>query len=92
MRQPPFRQGLLLALVTLGVLWPITDLAGQDPTSRRRRPLRGSQEDLIARKQAALEKPFLQNAKWHTDLATAKRQGALRGKPIFAYFSRSYSP
>ena len=84
-----------LLLLTLGVLLPAADLCGQDdPTSRRQR--RGwrapSQEELITRKDAALDHPFRHAANWLTDFSAAKAEAKRTGKPIFAYFSRSYKP
>lgn len=87
---------LILSLV-MGVVLPAPHVCGQDePTSRRRqRQPRGNatpQEELIARKAAALEKPFCRAATWHTDFSAAKAEARRTGRPIFAYFSRSYWP
>ncbi len=76
---------LPLTSVTLGLLLPAADLCGQEDAASR-------QQKLIARKQAALEQPFLNNAKWITDFAAAKAEAKQTGKPIFAYFSRSFRP
>lgn len=48
-----------------------------------------SLEDRLEKK---LEKPFAKNAAWVLDLETAKTKAKETGKPIFAYFTRSYAP
>ncbi len=78
-------QVLSPTILTLALLLPGIDLCAQQDAASR-------QERLIARKQAALEKPFLSNAKWVTDFADAKAEAKQTGKPIFAYFSRSFRP
>ena len=46
--------------------------------------------------QAKLDKklasPFIEKGGWYTDFDKAKKAAADAGKPIFAYFTRSYSP
>lgn len=42
--------------------------------------------------EAKLEKDFAKNAEWTTDFDAAKARAKEAGKPIFAYFTRSYSP
>lgn len=86
-------------LLSLAIVLPAAQVCGQDDaTSRRRgrqqRTRRGttSQEELIARKATALDKPFHHAANWHTDFRAAKTEARRTGKPIFAYFSRSYWP
>ena len=71
--------------LTLGLLVAGIDLCAQDDAASR-------QQKLIARKKAALEKPFLDGAKWITDFDAAKAAAKTTGKPIFAYFSRSFLP
>ena len=71
--------------LTIGLLFSGIDLGAQDDAASR-------QQVLIARKKAALEKPFLGVAKWTTDFDAAKAQAKQTGKPIFAYFSRSFRP
>ena len=51
-----------------------------------------SQEQLRQRHQALLGEPFVGNANWLTDYDEARAAAAATGKPIFAYFSRSYAP
>lgn len=51
-----------------------------------------SQEELQKRYEEKIAKPWLKNAKWTIDLEDAKKQAQETGKPIFAYFTRSYSP
>jgi hypothetical protein len=35
---------------------------------------------------------FLKKAAWHTDYDKAREEAKKTGKPIFGYFSRSFSP
>lgn len=51
-----------------------------------------TQEDLAGRLAKKLEAPWLKAAPWILDLAEAKAASKATGKPIFAYFTRSYSP
>lgn len=50
------------------------------------------QAELASRRDAKLAEPWLKQAPWVTDLDEAKALSAKTGKPIFTYFSRSYSP
>ena len=51
------------------------------------------QEDsLEARRDEKLRKPFLKKAAWITDYDQALAESLKQKKPIFAYFTRSYSP
>jgi hypothetical protein len=47
---------------------------------------------LAARRETALAKPVFKANPWNVDLATAQQESLRTGKPIFAYFTRSYSP
>lgn len=49
-------------------------------------------EELKAKLEKKLESPFLKKAAWHTEIEKAKAEAAKTGKPIFAYFTRSYAP
>lgn len=49
-----------------------------------------TQADLVARHQAVLQAPFLSANPWLTDFSAAKAAAAAQGKPILAYFTRSY--
>lgn len=49
-------------------------------------------QGLEANLEKKLAKPFFENAAWITDFAEAKRKAKELGKPIFAYFTRSYAP
>lgn len=49
-------------------------------------------QDFEAKLKKKLEEPFLSKAPWITDYDKAREEAAKSGKPIFAYFSRSYSP
>ncbi len=50
------------------------------------------QEILIDRRDQKIEAPFMEHALWHTDYDDAREEAAESGKPIFAYFTRSYEP
>jgi hypothetical protein len=51
-----------------------------------------SQEDLVARKEAKLAEAWLKKSAWILDYDEAKAAAKKSGKPIFAYFTRSYAP
>jgi len=51
-----------------------------------------AQDDLVAKRDAKLASPFLKNADWITDYDKAIAAARKTGKPIFGYFTRSYSP
>lgn len=51
-----------------------------------------SQEQLKERKEKKLQAAFLTRAPWLTDYDRAREESKKTGKPIFAYFTRSYSP
>jgi hypothetical protein len=59
-------------------------------------PLLAAEETAMDPLQQKLDKklsaPFVAKGNWITDFDTAKKKAAETGKPIFAYFSRSYSP
>lgn len=48
--------------------------------------------DLEDRLEEKLSKEFVRNAVWMTDYDQVKAKAKESGKPIFAYFSRSYAP
>lgn len=50
------------------------------------------QETLIERRDKKLEAPFMEHALWHSDYDDAREEAKESGKPIFAYFTRSYEP
>ncbi len=50
-----------------------------------------SQEQLKANLEAKLKAPFLTKAAWLTDYDAAREEAKKSGKPIFAYFTRSYA-
>jgi hypothetical protein len=50
------------------------------------------QAELAAKRDQKLESEFLKFADWITDYAEARAVAAETGKPIFAYFTRSYAP
>ncbi|MHC5063232.1 MAG: thioredoxin domain-containing protein [Planctomycetota bacterium] len=51
-----------------------------------------SQEDLIAKREAKLASDWIKLADWVLDYDEARAKAKESGKPIFAYFTRSYSP
>mgnify|MGYP001610097195 CR=1 FL=1 len=50
-----------------------------------------SQEQLKANFEAKLKAPFFAKAPWITDYDKARDEAKKSGKPIFAYFTRSYA-
>lgn len=77
-RAMPLAIALLLALPAL----PATAQGRPPPTV----------EELKERRDAKLAEDFLKNAPWITSFEKAKATAAETGKPIFAYFTRSYQP
>lgn len=51
-----------------------------------------AQADLIAKRDAKLASQFLSNADWILDYDEAIAVAKKTGKPVFGYFTRSYSP
>ncbi len=51
----------------------------------------GSQEDLVAKREAKLAADWIKLADWVLDYDEARAKAKETGKPIFAYFTRSYS-
>ena len=51
-----------------------------------------SQEELVQRRDDKLAEEWLTKGPWITRYEDALEQAKASGKPIFAYFSRSYSP
>ena len=78
----------LAALALSGGLLTLSLDAQQAPGA----PQGLSQEQLIARREAKLAEPFIENADWVTDYDQALAMAKKSGKPIFAYFSRSFAP
>lgn len=50
-----------------------------------------SNDDLKKRKEKELQEPFLKKAAWILDYDKALAAAKKSGKPIFAYFTRSYA-
>ena len=50
-----------------------------------------SQDDMKKRKEKELQEPFLKKAPWIVDYDKALEAAKKSGKPIFAYFTRSYA-
>ena len=59
------------------------------PMQRRKPP---TQEQLVERKKEKLAGAWLKKAPWILDFDAAKAESKKSGKPIFAYFTRSYAP
>src|SRR5688572_4935502 len=78
----PFMNALRSAAVALSLLaWAGDAVAQQAPD-----------QDLMKKNlEKKLEQPFLKNATWFIDYDEAKEAAKKSGKPIFAYFTRSYS-
>ena len=49
-------------------------------------------QDLESNLKEKLGKEFMRNAAWNIDYDIAKAKAKETGKPIFAYFTRSYQP
>ena len=52
----------------------------------------GAQETMEQKRDKKLALPFLKKAAWFTDYDKALEESKKSGKPVFAYFTRSYSP
>ena len=50
-----------------------------------------SQEELIKLREEKLAKPVFKLAPWKTDYDAVRAEAKASGKPMFAYFSRSYA-
>ena len=68
------------SIAVLAAVLTATSLASQD------------QAALIAKRDAKLKKEWIQNAAWITDYDAVRAKARESGKPIFGYFTRSYSP
>lgn len=51
-----------------------------------------SQDELKKKKEEVLKDAFLKKAPWILDYDKALAEAKKTGKPVFAYFSRSYAP
>ena len=49
-------------------------------------------QDMEGKLKEKLAKPFITKAPWITDYDKAREEATKSGKPIFAYFTRSFSP
>ncbi|HYE99523.1 MAG TPA: hypothetical protein VEJ18_11460 [Planctomycetota bacterium] len=49
-------------------------------------------QSLEEKRDAKLQSEFLKKAAWFTDYDAARAESKKSGKPIFAYFTRSYAP
>ncbi|MCC6737526.1 MAG: hypothetical protein IT452_00655 [Planctomycetia bacterium] len=70
-----------VAAVLLALLAPAFALAGEP-----------SQDELKKKKEEVLKDAFLKKAPWNLDYDKALAEAKKTGKPVFAYFSRSYAP
>lgn len=52
----------------------------------------GQDDDLKIKLEKKLKSEFIQKAGWFTDYDKAREEAKKSGKPIFGYFTRSYSP
>ena len=75
-------------LVLASALLLAAPLAAQEPPKQPPPP---SQEDLKARYQEKLEKPFVSAGGWITDYDRARELAAKEKKFLFVYFTRSYA-
>ena len=51
-----------------------------------------AQDELSEKRDKKLKSEFFSKAAWITDFVKAREESTKSGKPIFAYFTRSYSP
>jgi hypothetical protein len=96
----PMLRPLLAGTLSLSFLCA-GHVAAQDPPKPASKALRKitpapraaekSQEELIAMRDKILAKPVFQKAHWRTDYDKARAEAKQTGKPIFAYFTRSYA-
>ncbi|KAF0246353.1 MAG: hypothetical protein FD180_841 [Planctomycetota bacterium] len=70
-----------LLAVLLFLLAPAFALAGEP-----------SQDELKKKKEEVLKDPFLKKAPWMLDYDRALAEAKKTGKPVFAYFTRSFAP
>jgi hypothetical protein len=54
--------------------------------------LAAAQDGMAERRDKKLKSEFLTKASWILDFAKACEESKKSGKPIFAYFTRSYAP
>jgi len=73
---------LLAGLISAAMLAPMVQ--AQRPTP--------SQAELQSRKDSKLAEEWMKNADWILDYDQAKAKAVETGKPILAYFTRSYAP
>lgn len=76
-------------LALLAVTAPL--LAQASPTTRPTTPSPKGQPDFVKLRDEKLAKPVFQLAKWNTDYDAVRAEAKKTGKPIFAYFTRSYA-
>lgn len=72
-----------LCLAGLSLAW----LPGQADAAKEL-----EQKDLVQKRDAKQKKEVFQLAKWSFDYDAARAEAKRTGKPIFAYFTRSYAP
>ena len=77
------------ARTLIGIL-ALAGAARSQPGASRPAP-RTHELALIKKRNEKLALPFLRQADWITDYDRARAEARRTGKPIFAYFSRSYA-
>lgn len=72
---------LALGVLGTGLALPVMGLPQKPDTA-----------ELQKRYEEKLAKDWLKNAEWSLDLEDSLARAQKAGKPVFAYFTRSYSP
>lgn len=54
-------------------------------------PALAEEDPLVQKRDRKLQSAFLKEAEWFTDYDKALAEAGKTGKPIFAYFTRSYA-
>jgi hypothetical protein len=80
---PPMtsEQVLRLSILVAALVPAVTSQSPEPDQDRLRRQL-----------EKKLDEPFVANVEWELDLSAARRRSAESGRPVFAYFTRSYAP
>lgn len=73
---------LLACLVVAGSAMPLFAEEGAK---------KGDQAALVEKRDKKLQEPWLKKAPWITDYDKALAESRKAGKPVFAYFTRSYA-
>jgi hypothetical protein len=78
---------LSACLVVAGTSAFAGEEGGQSPFPKET----GKQDPLVRKRDAKLAEAWLTKAPWFTDYDKAREEAKASGKPIFAYFTRSYA-